>query len=160
VDADNYTSLAIDALASINNSLHVDVVIGAQHPYREQIQNACIAHRYECHVQTTRMAELMADADFAIGAGGSASWERCCLGLPALLVALAENQIDIAKALDSIGACVYVGTKEAANLLTLQQAITNLLATHDKLENTSRHALSLVDGMGVSRVCQELGLLK
>ena len=79
------------------------------------------------------------------------------LGLPALLVALAENQIDIAKALDSIGACVYVGTKEAANLLTLQQAITNLLATHDKLENTSRRALSLVDGMGVSRVCQELG---
>jgi len=157
MDADNYTSLAIEALVAINCAQHVDVVIGAQHPYREQIQNACIAHRYECHVQTTRMAELMADADLAIGAGGSSSWERCCLGLPAMLVALADNQVDIAKALDSIGACVYIGTKEAANLSTLQQAITKLLAAHDQLVNTSRHALSLVDGMGVSRVCQVLG---
>jgi UDP-2,4-diacetamido-2,4,6-trideoxy-beta-L-altropyranose hydrolase len=157
VDADNYTSLAVEALASMNNGLHVDVVIGAQHHYREQIENACIANGYVCHVQTTRMAELMSDADLAIGAGGSASWERCCLGLPALLVALADNQVDIAKALDSIGACVYMGTKETANLSTLQQAITNLLAAHDQLETTSRHALSLVDGMGVSSVCQILG---
>jgi UDP-2,4-diacetamido-2,4,6-trideoxy-beta-L-altropyranose hydrolase len=154
VDADNYTSLAIEALAEMNIARNIDVVIGAQHSYRDQIQNACITHGYVCHVQTTRMAELMAEADLGIGAGGSASWERCCLGLPALLVALAENQIDIAKALDSIGACVYVGTKEEADLSTLQQAVTNLLATHNKLEITSRHALALVDGMGVSRVCQ------
>jgi len=99
----------------------------------------------------------MADADLAIGAGGSASWERCCLGLPALLVALAENQVDIAKALDSIGACIYIGTKETANLLTVQQAITNLLAKHDQRESISLHAFSLVDGMGVGRVCQILG---
>lgn len=157
VDSDNYTSLAIEALTSISDALHVDVVIGEQHPYREQIQNACLAHGYGCQVQTTRMAELMADADLAIGAGGSASWERCCLGLPALLVALAENQVDIAKALDSIGACIYIGTKETANLLTLQQAITNLLAKHDQRESISLHAFSLVDGMGAGRVCQILG---
>jgi UDP-2,4-diacetamido-2,4,6-trideoxy-beta-L-altropyranose hydrolase len=157
VDADNYTSQAIEALIAMNCSRHVDVVIGAQHHYREQIQNACIANGYVCHEQTNRMAELMAEADFAIGAGGSASWERCCLGLPALLVALAENQIDIAKALDSIGACIYLGTKETANLSTLQKAITNLLTAHDQLGSTSRHAFSLVDGMGVSRVCQILG---
>ena len=156
VDSDNYTSLAIEALTSISDALHVDVVIGEQHPYREQIQNACLAHGYGCQVQTTRMAELMADADLAIGAGGSASWERCCLGLPALLVALAENQVDIAKALDSIGACIYIGTKETANLLTVQQAITNLLAKHDQRESISLHAFSLVDGMGVGRVCQIL----
>ena len=138
----------------MSNTLQVDVVVGAHNPYSEQIQKACISHGFVYHEQTLRIAELMADADLAIGAGGSASWERCCLGLPALLVALAENQIEIAKALDSIGACVYLGTKDEADLSTLQQAVTNLLATHNKLEITSRHALALVDGMGVSRVCQ------
>ena len=113
VDADNYTGHAIEALSEINISdLHVDVVIGAQHPRSAEIEMTCAAQGFVCHVQTNRMAELMAAADLAIGAGGSASWERCCLGLPTLLVALADNQIDIAKALDSIGACVYMGTKE------------------------------------------------
>lgn len=157
VDADNYTGLAIQALAALaNQSLHVDVVIGAQHPCREQIQQACAAQGYVCHVQTTRMAELMAEADLAIGAGGSATWERCCLGLPALLVALADNQVDIAKALDSIGACVYLGTAEAADSLTIQRTITSLSGRREQLEMISNHACSLVDGMGVDRVCQEL----
>lgn len=158
VDGDNYTGLAIKALAGVTNqSVHVDVVIGAQHPYREQIQQMCAMQGYACHIQTTRMAQLMAEADLAIGAGGSASWERCCLGLPALLVALAENQVDIAKALNSIGACVYIGTKDEADLLTLQQAITKLLETQDRRGEISQRAFSLVDGVGVFRVCQELG---
>lgn len=158
VDADNYTGLALDALATLaNKAIKIDVVIGAQHPCREQIQQACDARGYECHVQTTRMAELMAESDLAIGAGGSASWERCCLGLPALLVALAENQVDIAEALHSIGACAYLGTKGNVNSLDIQRAIINLLDMHDQLEMISRHAFSLVDGMGVDRVCQELG---
>lgn len=158
VDADNYTGHTIKALPKINISdLHVDVVIGAQHPRSAEIETTCAAQGFVCHVQTNRMAELMAAADLAIGAGGSASWERCCLGLPALLVALADNQIDIAIALDSIGACVYLGTKETANSLTIQRAITNLLDTHDQLEMMSQHAFSLVDGMGIDRACQELG---
>lgn len=158
VDADNYTGRVIEALSAIGvPGLQVDVVIGTQHPCREQIESVCTQHRFVCHVQTDRMAELMAAADLAIGAGGSASWERCCLGLPALLVALADNQVDIAKALDSVGACIYLGTKETANTLTIQRAIANLSDMHDQLELISRHASLLVDGRGVERVCQELG---
>ena len=38
------------------------------------------------------MAELMAEADFAIGAGGISTYERLYLRLPALLKATSENQ--------------------------------------------------------------------
>lgn len=158
VDVDNYTGVAIDALSGlIDNGLHVDVVIGAQHPCRAEIETNCAAQGFVCHVQTNRMAELMAAADLAIGAGGSASWERCCLGLPALLVALAENQLDIAKALNLNGASVCIGTKDTVDFLTIKQAVTKLLSKHEQLEGVSRRAFSLVDGMGASRVCQELG---
>jgi UDP-2,4-diacetamido-2,4,6-trideoxy-beta-L-altropyranose hydrolase len=157
VDADNYTGVALEALATIENrAIRIDVVIGAQHPCREQIQKTCEVRGYECHIQTSRMAELMAEADLAIGAGGSTSWERCCLGLPALLVALAENQVDIAKALHSVGACTYLGTKRTVDSFAIQRATVDLLDMHDQREMISRHAFSLVDGRGVDRVCQEL----
>ncbi len=157
LDADNYTSLAMQALAELNSKQQVDVVIGAQHPNREQIQQACINHGFICHVQTTRMAELVAEADLAIGAGGSASWERCCLGLPALLVAVAGNQIDIAKALDSIGGCYYLGEKEAVNSSSIQHSINELLVAPDQVLSISRQAFSLVDGLGVNRVSEAFG---
>lgn len=158
VDADNYTGRAIEALSEIAISgLHVDVVIGAPHPFREQIKAACVQHGFICHLQTDKMAELMAAADLAIGAGGSASWERCCLGLPALLVALADNQINIAKALDLFGACIYIGTLKTASAPIMRSTIVSLLKTQDQIKVLSKKAFSLADGLGVNRVCQEMG---
>lgn len=158
VDAANYTERAIEALASIGcQDLHVDVVIGAQHPHREHIESACIDHAFVYYVQTNRMAELAAVADLAIGAGGSASWERCCLGLPALIVSLADNQIDIAKALDLFGACRYIGSLEMASASVLRSAIIDLLNHQGHLRALSEKSYSLVDGQGVDRLCQALG---
>ena len=157
VDADNYTGLALTALAEMNTKRHIDVVIGAQHPFREQIHNICLAHGYICHVQTTRMAELMAVADLAIGAGGSSSWERCCLGLPGLLVAVAENQVEIAKALNSIGACYYLGEENAVNSDSVKHSINELLVAPDQILSISKQAFSLVDGLGVKRASKALG---
>jgi UDP-2,4-diacetamido-2,4,6-trideoxy-beta-L-altropyranose hydrolase len=158
VDANNYTGCAIEALSAIDISdMHVDVVIGAQHPCREQIFDACIQHGFLCHIQTNKMAELMAAADLAIGAGGSASWERCCLGLPALLVSLANNQIAIAKELAQFGACVYIGSVEVISIKVMRNAILKLLNDQEQLAALSEKSYSLVDGLGIYRICQTLG---
>lgn len=157
VDADNYTGRAIDALSEITSSgLYVDVVIGAQHPYIVQITAACAQHGFICHVQTDKMAALMAAADVAIGAGGSASWERCCLGLPTMVVALADNQVKIAKTLDKFGACVYIGMLKTKSTTVMQNAFVKFLSTPDRLKDISGKSYSLVDGLGVERVCQGL----
>lgn len=157
VDADNYTECAIEALSEIRNpGLSVDVVIGAQHPCREKVEYACVQHGFTYHVQTERMAELMQAADLAIGAAGSASWERCCLGLPTLLVVLADNQVNIAKALDLVGACSYVGTLKTASVSILRSAIISLLSAPNRLRLLSEKSYLLVDGLGVDRVCQEM----
>lgn len=158
VDADNYTSLAIEALAGVDiPGLHVDVVIGAQHPCLEQVQASCVRHGFVCYVQTDRMAALMAGADLAIGAGGSATWERCCLGLPAVLVALADNQIDIAKGVELVGVGIYLGTLGVATVSIMRQAIASLVNTQGRVEELSVTAYSLVDGMGIDRVCEKIG---
>lgn len=157
IDADNYTGRAIEALSDLNMpGVKVDVVIGAQHPCSEQILALSKQQGFICHIQTNRMAELMASADLAIGAGGSASWERCCLGLPALLVALAENQINIAKGLDLFGACIYVGTLETASAEVMQSTISRMVSTPNQINLLAKKAYSLVDGLGIDRVCEEM----
>lgn len=152
VDTDNYTGRVIEALLGINISdLNIDVVVGQQHPFLEQIRAACARHGFVCHIQTDKMAELMAGADMAIGAGGSATWERCCLGLPTLVFCAAHNQQrQIADAAQE-GLLYWPGIKGDLNQ-TIQRHAT-ALAENNCLRNfISRKGMLTVDGRGVLRV--------
>ena len=157
VDPGNYTSRAVEALANIADSgLHVDVVIGAQHPCRELIETACAEHDFICHVQTNRMAELMAAADLAIGAGGSATWERCCLGLPALAICTADNQ----QKLVADAACeglLYTPEVKGDLTQTIQRHAGSLIENSYLRQFISRNGTQAVDGCGVLRVIGNLG---
>ena len=145
MDSDNYTALAIEALAGIaSREWHVDVVIGVQHPHREQIESACADHHFVCHVQTNRMAELMAAADLAIGAGGSATYERCSVGLPAIVLVLADNQRKAAADLDSAGVLVNLGDANQVTTGELASTIVKLIADEKKRTDLSRASMELV----------------
>jgi UDP-2,4-diacetamido-2,4,6-trideoxy-beta-L-altropyranose hydrolase len=99
VDQKNYTSQAIAALLNVAASrlavgeISLVVVIGFHHPAKQAILDDSQRFGFSCHVQTTHMASLMAEADLAIGAGGISTFERLYLRLPALLIAIADNQL-------------------------------------------------------------------
>lgn len=157
MDADNYTGRAIEALAGLEvGALLVDVVIGMQHPCREQIEALCKSHGYRCHVQTNRMAELMTNADLAIGAGGSAMWERCYLGLPSLSVCVADNQRrQIADAAEQ--GLIYSLSGDDDLTSSLRRHIGSILENEPLRKLISRVAMQEVDGLGVNRVAAALG---
>lgn len=157
MDPHDLTGTAIAALQGMDRTLKVDVVIGAEHPRRVQIERACAAHGYDCHVQTSRMAALMATADLAIGAGGSASWERCCVGLASIVLAFADNQVHIARALQEAGACLFLD-RQPVTQKQIEGAVTTLTHDHERLAAISRNAYTLVDGCGTERVCAAMGL--
>ena len=158
MDAENHTNRTIEVLSQIcDTKIAVDVVIGAEHSEREQIESLCMQSQFRCHVETSRMAELMANADFCIGAGGSTTWERCSVGLPSITVSFASNQIEIASALDSLGACQYIGSPSVSNSVSMHRAILEMLRNPDRLFTMSTKAFSLVDGLGVDRLCVALG---
>lgn len=157
VDADNYTGRAIDALVSIGLSdLHVDVVIGSLHPCREEISAKCVQYGLNCHVQTDRMAELMACADWAIGAGGSASWERCCLGLPTYATCLADNQRDLLQAAAANG-LLYAPLSRRSDHEYFVLHLQALMSNPALLQSMSRKGMDAVDGRGVQRVLRAIG---
>ena len=145
MDTDNCTAQAIEGLARIgSNGLHVDVVIGTQHPYREQIKSACAYHAFGCHVQTDRMAELMAAADLAIGAVGSATWERCSVGLPSIVLVQADNQRKAAADLEAAGVLVNLGDAHQVTTAKLADKVAELIADEAKRAELSKVSLGLM----------------
>jgi spore coat polysaccharide biosynthesis predicted glycosyltransferase SpsG len=107
-------------------------------------------------VNVTNMAQRMADSDLAIGAVGSTSWERCCLGLPTLMVVLAKNQQPSALALEAAQAARLVGTVgDIATQLPL--AIAELIAS-DGLSQMSVAASAVTDGLGIKKVLHAIGV--
>lgn len=97
---------------------------------------------------SNNIAAEMTRADFVIGAGGGTSWERCCLGLPTVVLTIADNQIEIAKILNDKEAGFSVATEQNE----IAKAVETLLTNPELLARISKNAASLCDGKGVIRV--------
>ncbi len=157
VDAENLTEAALEALRSLGlTGCSVDVVIGASHPRIQRTRAVCATAGYTCHVQSDRMAELMASADIALGAAGSTSWERCCVGLPTVCVATAHNQVAIAAGLESRGVAVTVTPAARVTAEDVVGVLGPLLVDPNRVAVMSRAAWNLVDGLGAVRVRDRL----
>ena len=116
-DAADLSSAAISARGRGFRSgsaglLALDVVLGRGAPHLDAVRRRLSQlPAWSIHVDASAssMARLMASADLAIGAAGTSSWERCCLGLPSVVVVAADNQAKIAAELAAAGACEVVG---------------------------------------------------
>jgi UDP-2,4-diacetamido-2,4,6-trideoxy-beta-L-altropyranose hydrolase len=154
-DPPDETSTALRGIALMAAQPAVDVVIGAANPHRRAVAAACAALAdATLHVQTQEMATLMARADCAIGAPGSATLERCTLGLPAIVTILAENQAAIGAAVDDAGAHRLLGRRGEVSPSDYAAALGSLDAV--ALRAMSAAAASICDGDGAGRVAARL----
>ena len=155
-DPENYTGLAIEALSSPELlHLQVDVVIGAQNPNRIAVEKL-VQDRpgTMLHIQASNMAELMSKADLAIGAGGSATWERLYLGLPSIVIPIANNQIPSTKDLWDLGAIMSLGQDGKISDKRLKEAVILLLDKPNALLEMSQIGMKMVSGDGVKGLTQ------
>ena len=132
----------------------VDVMLALQAPGRAEV-----ARRLECarfdgrlHVDAENVAELMADADLAIGAAGSTAWERCCLQLPSVIVVAVENQRHIAQGL--VAACAAKLLPPGFSAEDLAGLLGPLLSSSAARAEMSRRAGRLCDGLGCARLTE------
>jgi UDP-2,4-diacetamido-2,4,6-trideoxy-beta-L-altropyranose hydrolase len=141
-DAQNRT---YDILKEITDNFSIVVVLGRVSPYNEMIKKyAKNKENIKVIVDANNISELMFNADLSIGAAGSTSWERCCLGLPALLFVTADNQRAIAENLEQIGAVKIVSN--------LKLDLQNILDNFSIWQVMSERAQTVCDGIGVKRI--------
>ena len=160
-DKDNATGAVLETISSIAlpTDLKITVVMGQNAPWLEavnaQAETMPRPTRVLCGV--SNMAELMTDADVCIGAAGSTSWERCALGLPTLLLVLADNQCSGAEALVKSGAAMLLGDihKSSFEISVLAKAFFTI-QEDTYLENMAKMAATISDGMGRSRCVKKI----
>ena len=158
-DRDNLTGLVLSAFLSMQRKdITLDVVINSDAPHadaiREQVQGV---QQVMLHTHRPSLAPLMVQADLAIGAAGTTSWERCSLGLPSLVITLAENQRPIAAELERQGVIRWLGHKDEVNNESLVDALADL-TRHGLAPEWSARCQQWIDGKGTERVCLLLQL--
>ena len=158
VDKDNATGMVLDALRNcpLPSSCRISVVMGPHAPWLGHIRRQSVDMPWATEVlfNVGNMAELMADSDLAIGAAGSTSWERCVLGLPSIVVVIAENQRAISRALDAVGAA------KAMDLANLSTEIEAFFLRPNELASTLARigavAARVTDGSGAVTMARTL----
>jgi len=152
-DVGGITARAVQAILQVLGDVALDVVLGAEAASLPALANlAARDPRIEVHVDVRDMAALMARADLAVGAGGSSVWERACLGLPSILLVLADNQSTLARELDRRGATVAVDARRVADLApALPDAWARLVADQGLRASLVYASSSLCDGLGAER---------
>jgi UDP-2,4-diacetamido-2,4,6-trideoxy-beta-L-altropyranose hydrolase len=158
-DLYNLTGLTISAFLKLRRKdLQLDVVINPNSPNAASIESQVEAHaNITVHGSVPSLAPLMARADLAIGACGATTWERCCVGLPSIVITLAENQIPIAESLSKRGLIRWVGKHTSMTIESLSQVIDEELDGRG-LRAWSTACGHIVDGQGTERVATILML--
>lgn len=157
-DYENVTGDVLEALieARISTSFKLKIVLGHQNKWVTEVSKLAerLGTQASVYVGVNNMAQLMADCDLAIGGAGGSAWERCCLGLPSILIVLAENQREGAAALQAAGAAIT-----SSCIHQVPGLIERLFADfqpNSEIERMSFSARHLVDGLGLDRVLRRM----
>lgn len=158
VDLHNATGDVLDVLRDWCPDISVCVVMGGKAPHLITVRTQAARMPFPCEVAVdiTDIGTRMAAADLAVGAVGGTTWERCALGLPTLMLTIADNQQPAAAAMDASGAAIWVGDQRDADWKDRLWAGLNRLQDGDALLSMSRKAAAICDGAGAQKVAATL----
>ncbi|TBL67776.1 UDP-2,4-diacetamido-2,4,6-trideoxy-beta-L-altropyranose hydrolase [Paenibacillus thalictri] len=157
-DPTNETSKVVDALLNHKIKFDVDVVIGgANKNYFNIVAQYKFYPNVKIYYNISNVAQIMSQNDISIGAGGTTTWERCILGLPSIIICIAENQIGISSEIDQHGAAINLGWHKDVGTKDIIRCLDELILTPQKIEIMSSKSLELMkESFGAKTVVQEL----
>jgi UDP-2,4-diacetamido-2,4,6-trideoxy-beta-L-altropyranose hydrolase len=155
-DEGGVTLDAVNALATCpqQESLGVMVIAGPRNPYRDALALACERHGYDFISSAANMAERMARADLAIGAGGGSLLERCAVYLPSVVLVIAENQRQGSVLAAAAGVITLIDAAPGERVAAIARAVLHLRSHPAEMAAMARRAGELCDGLGCQRIAQ------
>ena len=154
-DPQNLTQQVIDEIScSELSNVAVDVVVGAQNKTFDREAALKLNANIEVHDASGEFARIMSIADLAIGAGGTTSWERMCLGVPSIVVSIAENQISACEKLGRDGLVNCLGAQSSLKPGAIRNAVIDAKTKFVSLFDQIERGQILVDGRGCERVAE------
>lgn len=145
----------VAALEQIETPLWIRLMVGPVAAV-SSAQPSVSRHRVEVIRSPNDIAPYMRWADLAITAAGCTCWELARLGVPMLLVVVADNQQGNAQALAERGAAILLGDAGSLTSERVCPPVRELLNSRDRRRSLARAAQSLVDGRGAARVAEAM----
>jgi len=157
-DTHNLTERSLNALLITGLGLEIDVVISPAAASYHKIKAMAGSASVYIHenVGLDKMAQLMSSADLAIGAAGGTSWERCCLGLPSVVIVTARNQDNVAQELKRQEAALVLGWHDDITEVTIAEVVQQLNASPERLSSLSQQSSRVCDGWGADLIATAL----
>ncbi len=157
-DLSNQTAQILAALSRPELShLLVDLVVGSNHPNPEALKQLVLDRPgIVFHDELSTLAGLMMKNDLVIGAGGATTWERMCLGKPAIAICVAENQRMFSQQLFVDGYQKLLAVEKGSSENAWYEAILQLIDEPAYVKKMAHRAAELVDGLGADRVVQHI----
>jgi UDP-2,4-diacetamido-2,4,6-trideoxy-beta-L-altropyranose hydrolase len=139
-DINNFSLKALEKVEESRFCGIIEVVLGFNATHLGSIQKFATKSKNKIIIhKEVDMSQLILEADLAIAAGGTSTWERCCLGLPTYIIKIADNQEKIFSQLGSNK--------------SFQEFFDDVSANYQKyFEDAAR----IVDGIGSKRVLAEI----
>lgn len=159
-DVGGITRRVVAALLPALGEVRLDVAIGSDAPSRESLER--LAHRdrrLHLHIDSHEMASLMADADVAVGAGGSSVWERATVGLPSITAILADNQREVAEQMAGAGLTLALEAAAPDFGARLVETYRELAADPELRWRLAAASSDICDGHGATRVADAVAQL-
>lgn len=156
VDVDNHTLQILKEISKSDCAMKCSfkVLVGGSYPHTKKLHEFLKTSKLKVSVlsNVNNVAHIMCESDLCIGAAGSTSWERCCLGLPTITFTIADNQIKIAEQLSQKNVAIY---SDLTNLLTDFEQFFDI--SGKELQRVlSTNSYQICDGLGIPRVLAEL----
>lgn len=157
-DPSNQTLKIMKGLATLDREIDVTVILGPVNPHKEAIEAfvAVSGNPFNVLRHPDNMAHFMVEADLAVSAGGTTCWEMACVGLPAIVMAIAENQRGLVSGLAKRGVAGNMGWFEDITEGDVARAVEDLLENIQARKEMSSRGMALVDGRGKSRVLEAM----
>lgn len=161
-DPDNVTLKVIEALTLVEDKeIEVKIVIGPANPHREILTQALSSTPYlsELITNPSNMPELMAWADLAISGAGSTCWEMAFMGVPNIVMILADNQKPVAEGIAKIRMALNLGWYNVVNQRLISQSIYQIILSKNKRINMAKKGHIVIDGSGTKTLVKKLNAI-
>ena len=153
-DPDNHIVRVLRALLSIDlpSNVTISIIFGGLSAINEEHKQLIsqFSNTITSYGMVSNMAEILSVSDLVIGAAGSSSWERCCLGVPSIIFPVALNQSGIAEQLSKCGAAIVLTNQDLSNG-NLGLLVNQMLQSQD-LAKMSKIAATVCDGNGLDKI--------
>lgn len=157
-DLHGQTERVIKAISGLPATFYVDIIIGPSSDSLHDVKRASdsLSMLAYVHIDPPDLASIMARATVAISTGGVTALELACLGIPTIVLTVADNQTAPAQALNEHGAVLNMGPYDQIRSDELNMIIRGLLvdpASRTKMAGAGR---GLVDGLGAQRAAEAI----